>query len=263
MQTAVARILARSLRPIISRLAPRAEWWQLGVPRWRSASPVYALSVGGRAIDLRFPDGEFELQQNELHHLFIDDPYGLKTLPRDKIKTVLDIGANIGLFALLARYYFPTACIHSYEPNGALAPLLMNNTRAANIAVFMQGIGLQRGRAEIHFDFDGQVYPSLVGMLRPEENGPIEICSIRDAIDRFGQTVDLVKLDCEGDEWKILEDVDSLRRINFLAMEYHLNYATGQTVETLIGHLRHNGFVIDSLKEADIRTVGTITAHRL
>ena len=48
-------------------------------------------------------------------NLALDDEYGLRQLPFQP-RTILDVGANFGLFSLLAAHYFPKAAIHAYEP---------------------------------------------------------------------------------------------------------------------------------------------------
>src|SRR4051812_25069396 len=61
--------------------------------------------------------------------IFLDDVYGLYRL-ESSVKTVLDIGAHVGLFSLCARNLFPDATIHAYEPNPDLAEHLQRNASA-------------------------------------------------------------------------------------------------------------------------------------
>ena len=58
--------------------------------------------------------------------------------------------------------------------------------------------------------------------------------------------VDLVKLDCEGAEWEILEDDAAWRSVRNLAMEFHL--WAGYTVEELRSRITQLGFRISYLK---------------
>jgi hypothetical protein len=48
--------------------------------------------------------------------------------------------------------------------------------------------------------------PSLCNRLRVADGGEIRMISIRSAIELLGGAVDLLKLDCEGGEWNILEN---------------------------------------------------------
>jgi hypothetical protein len=65
--------------------------------------------IGNRKIFLNAPP-EKSLAYDFIHVL-LDDEYGLQVL-KNKPKTILDIGANIGLFSLWAAGLFPKAIIH-------------------------------------------------------------------------------------------------------------------------------------------------------
>jgi hypothetical protein len=56
--------------------------------------------------------------------------------------------------------------------------------------------------------------------VNPE--GDIPQISFRQAVMRLGESVDLVKLDCEGAEWDILRDAPVWNSVKNIAMEYHL-----------------------------------------
>jgi FkbM family methyltransferase len=248
--------MERVVTPALIRLNSRAVWWPLGVFKIRSGAPIQRLIVDGKRVKLQFPMGEYTEQQWEINHLFCDDPYGLKSLPKN-ISTVLDIGGNIGFFSILARHYFPLAAVHCYEPNAELIPVIRNNTEGLGVTIFEAGVGLNNSTAS--WSSKGS---SLCGVLRIHPNGNMRVVSIRDALDRLGQIVDLVKMDCEGGEWMILEDSESLMRIKHLSMEYHLDLGQKKTVDGLVRLLKAHGFAIDALRESSNRSVGQLVAHR-
>ena len=62
---------------------------------------------------------------------------------------VLDIGANIGFFAIAARGYFPEALIHAYEPNPRIIPYLDQQSRIANFKYFPEAVGSVDGRVNL------------------------------------------------------------------------------------------------------------------
>src|SRR5437867_4670203 len=47
------------------------------------------------------------------------------------VATILDVGANVGQFALAATAHFPDAVIHSFEPVPDVADTLRRNTEGA------------------------------------------------------------------------------------------------------------------------------------
>jgi hypothetical protein len=70
---------------------------------------------------------------------------------------------------------------------------------------------------------------SRLASTQANEEGEIEIEPLAEAIHRLGGQVDLMKIDCEGAEWDLFEDGDSLRRVKEIRMEYHL--VNGRTID--------------------------------
>jgi FkbM family methyltransferase len=166
----------------------------------------------------------------------LDDEYGLSCM-RKNPKTVLDIGGNIGLFSIWAGAKFPGAAIHVYEPNQALFEELTANVGQVGATVFAEGVSGQDGYGQ--FVENGE---SFVGQCSAAPDGDIRLVSLRSAIERLGGSVDLLKMDCEGAEWEIFEDMESFRTVGMLRMEYHLTRAD-----------RPLGWMIDRLESVGLR----------
>lgn len=150
--------------------------------------------------------------------LLLDDCYRLRDSRAKRIGTVIDIGANVGLFGLAARAAFPAATIHAYEPNPALEPHLANQAKQAGFEYFMEAVGRESGR--VRLDFSG--VESVLTASHADPTGEIPQIALQTALERMGGSVDLLKLDCEGAEWEMLEDLSVWRAVRLVAMEYHL-----------------------------------------
>src|SRR5262245_45123028 len=72
------------------------------------------LRLCNRTVSVSYPNDQTIM--GDVINIFLDDEYGLRSL-QFPIRTIVDIGANIGLFSLWARHNFPNATIHAYEPN--------------------------------------------------------------------------------------------------------------------------------------------------
>lgn len=109
---------------------------RLGFNLWRSQNFELPESIilNGTRVSVQLPNEKGV--RVAFMELLIADCYGLEqaVLP---VRTVLDIGANVGLFALAARNAFPEAVIHSYEPNLQLEPYLKQQ---AHVAGFGNGL---------------------------------------------------------------------------------------------------------------------------
>lgn len=122
-------------------------------------------------------------------NLFFDDEYGLKTLHHYP-QTIVDIGANIGLFSQMAGALFPEATIHSYEPNSRLHDYLNKNLGQIGGKLFPEAVGAQAGTGRSSDTGD-----SRTGVF--EKGGDTPIVSFSTVVERLGGTIDLLKIDCE------------------------------------------------------------------
>ena len=174
-------------------------------------------------------------------NVLLDDEYGLSSVSPSP-KTVLDIGANIGLFSLWARYCFPAATIHAYEPNPRITPFISQNLAPVDVTFFAEGIGSQSGFAS---GIDQS--ESRLGQFTVGATAGIKVISLQEAVDRLGGNIDLLKLDCEGAEWEIFRDPQPFANIKSVRMEYHL---TGDRTITDVKQIVEGlDYVIDRLEE--------------
>jgi hypothetical protein len=57
-------------------------------------------------------------------------------------------------------------------------------------------------------------------------------------VERLGGSVDLLKLDCEGAEWEIFDDLEPFKAVGMVRMEYHLtrpDRSLGWMIDRLTG----------------------------
>jgi FkbM family methyltransferase len=184
--------------------------------------------------------------------ILLDDCYGLDDLSKP-ILNILDIGANVGLFSIAARNRFPQAVIHAYEPNPQLEKYLQIQAKSAGFDYFMEAVGLEDGKVTLDFYED-----SVQTRSRVTEVGKIPQVAFRKTIERFGGSVDLAKIDCEGAEWQLFQDQDNWQSVQNLSLEYHLwPDHKHEEIQQVIQNL---GFQIK--KQIPIENYGLILASR-
>jgi FkbM family methyltransferase len=171
--------------------------------------------------------------------LFLDDVYGLCSIAFP-IRTVLDVGGNVGLFAVIAKNNFPFATVHSYEPNPSPYRLLEKQARACGTYCFNEAVSAEAGHANVV-----QESGPLEARIFSCEDGSVIVTSIKEAVQRIGGVVDLLKLDCEGGEWDIFKKVDAFTNIRCIRMEYHL--LGTHSIEELKAFADSAGFKITKL----------------
>lgn len=148
---------------------------------------------------------------------FLEDEYGLSSTKGD-VRTIVDIGANMGFFSLAARQYFPRATIHAYEPNSEASGHLAINGSQAGVVVFPEAVGKEDGL--VFLDCSGD---SNQGRTTPFGSGvPTPQVKLSTVVERLGGSIDLAKIDCEGAEWDLFEEREAWNLIKKLRLEYHL-----------------------------------------
>lgn len=154
---------------------------------------------------------------------------------------VLDIGANVGVFTSYARFIFPAAYIHAFEPNQRnFAYLLRHTEHLPNVSRWKVAMGTgpiwHRPVKDIcrpYFDggeqylSEGQLGLPVGAFAERTEfsKSSVQALSFAQIVDqcwKHGSVV--VKIDVEGAENCIFNDPPSmaaLRRCDYLTMELH------------------------------------------
>lgn len=194
---------------------------------------------GGEPRALRFPD--HALQLPDFVNVVLDDDYGVGKV-RGPVRSVVDIGANVGLFTLLARERFPAARIHAYEPSPGTAAYARVNIAHPLTTLFEEGVAAEDGRAEM-VELGG----ATLAQTAQTPDGAIALTSFARVLERAGGRIDLLKVDCEGAEWDFLRDRDLFRRVGTIRMEYHLT--AGRTLADLYALAEGIDFAVTRLVE--------------
>ena len=165
---------------------------------------------------------------------------------------MIDIGLNIGITSLSMARHNNVTKIYGYEPFAptfaqALRNFEANPVLSRKIEAFCYGLGDNDETLKINYN------PSLPGAMSSVRNAfpeyeNIETIQIRKASDVLADIIfqheerKFLKVDCEGAEYKIFEDLNSanlLQEISVIILEWHYN-----NPDNLIAVLIRNGFVV-------------------
>jgi FkbM family methyltransferase len=163
--------------------------------------------------------------------LAVNDGYELafEHLKRQKGNpVVLDFGANIGVFSLLAAQRSPGAQIHAYEPAPANLRMLelhrlANEPLAARIQLHPEAVGGQTRMADFFYDAHNPQASRL------ESAGPagfkVQIRALAEIMDTLAQPVALVKMDIECAEYEVIQQTPEpvWSQIAGISVELHHN----------------------------------------
>ena len=166
-----------------------------------------------------------------INEMFDENVYDIHDGAFEDNKIMLDIGANIGASGILA--WTKTArTVLAYEPEKHNYEQLLKNIELNGlqdvIIPIKMAVSNQTGTTEI---FDGQGGSFITGAkgvskaLRdkvPSEKETVKTTTLN-AILKDIPEIALLKMDCEGGEYKIIDgaSIDTLRKCKRIVMEYH------------------------------------------
>jgi FkbM family methyltransferase len=190
----------------------------------RFPSKLTSVTVKGRNSSHTVTLPEKELFR--VKHIFSQHEYGIPShfLPKDKM-TIVDIGANVGLFALYMLMTTVAGTIHCFEPAPASIELLKRNIgHMSGVRIYPVGLTDHDGSASL------TLHPENTGQntLNAPVNGDHEQVSVtvqdaHTALNRIGLSyIDVLKIDTEGSEVPILKSLlPRLKYIGIVMLEYH------------------------------------------
>jgi FkbM family methyltransferase len=133
-----------------------------------------------------------------------------------RARTIVDVGANTGLFSLAARCVNPKAAIHSFEPIPEFYSTLERNNDAndARIIIHRSALSNEPGVSPMFMpqEFAGNLYSSSLSKdhyLKHQQSAPRIIEVTVEVFDELAhrsviENVDLIKVDAEGFDFKVL-----------------------------------------------------------
>jgi len=185
---------------------------------------------------------------------FIDRFYARYGCDLDEGWTIVDIGAAIGEFSLFAAVHDPSARIFAYEPFQESAGIFQENISANGIRnITLIPMAVWKTNTSLQLDFS-QLEPLQITSNEAGKDNKhldrVQAVSLQEVLkaNRL-DSVDLLKLDCEGAEFDILlgSQPEVVRHFKRMIMEYH---------DTLNG--RHHAQLKTHLEKLGYR----VTVHR-
>jgi FkbM family methyltransferase len=165
--------------------------------------------------------------------------------PKRKQGVVIDIGAHIGVFTLLASKYAER--VFAFEPCPENFKILKRNIRLnslSNVKAYQMAVAANKGEGDFYILKRSTVAHSLFNLKKDETEKVIKVrkITLKDVIDENRiDSISFLKMDCEGCEYEVLVNLpkEYFIKIDEIALESHNGY--GDKVEKI---LRENGFKV-------------------
>lgn len=204
-----------------------------------------------------------------LKEVFIDGIYNVFT-PENFC--LVDIGMNVGITSLFFANKSNCDSVIAFEPfekTRALAQKnFLLNTVSSKIEIRNYGVGYPPRELEVKYsmEYKGSVgINGLASYIMPQSELDKELLEIRDVSDAINSIIEnnnnvILKIDCEGAEYEILNRLDALKilpNIKYLMIEWHI-----EGPHYLIDILNRNNFFVLSFNENE-KDIGMIYAYKI
>jgi FkbM family methyltransferase len=171
--------------------------------------------------------------------------------------TVVDAGANVGFFTLYAKYYGAKK-IYSIDPDPLPFFYLEKNFgQDPNITLLNKGMNVSDDGMDINISFEASV--GTGEFLSAANSMKLHIPTISiDSILKIEDNINLLKLDIEGTEFKVIENLNKKHfdKINQFFIEFHFD------PKPIAKKLIENGYKVEYRDSNENSTVGFIYATK-
>jgi FkbM family methyltransferase len=207
---------------------------------------------------------EMEVPQNFFYvfkEIFMEDFYSIDELLNHipEVPTVVDVGGNVGYFSFLIASKRKKAKVFAYEPMPDNIKIFQSNI--ARNKDLQERIKLQQkavtgtDQASVSLFFDDKDHNTVIASVYPEFSDAnkkeihMEAVSLSRIIEENElNTIDLLKMDCEGSEYPILYESPAgiWPLIHCLAIEVHELDKDKRNFSYLSSFIKDKGFEVES-----------------
>lgn len=224
-----------------------------------------------RADSLHFRVRRLTSDEHYVHEVITERQYTPCGDEIHETDTVIDIGANIGSFAVMASRLAPRGRVLCLEPVGDNYRLLrdnLNRNACRNVTAVQAAVVAESRPTTVYLSPDGtgshSIFPAFAGAAARTE--AVAGIGLADLFAAHGVTkCDFLKIDCEGAEFEILLGLpgELFPRIRRLAIEYHTQSPATKRAEAdaLLDHLQAAGFVVETYTDILGTNRGMISAR--
>ena len=131
---------------------------------------------------------------------------------------VLDIGANIGYYTLLAaKLVGPTGKVYAFEPETANYALLQKNVQAngfANVILEQKAVSKKGGKLKLYLSEQNKGDHRIYSGEDARPAREVDTVSLDDYFEGYSGKIDFIKMDIQGAEALALEGMQTLLKKN-------------------------------------------------
>jgi FkbM family methyltransferase len=217
------RLIAEKLPEAIHE--PMLEMYHAARARWNRGErtptgPLLELPLGRSPHKVSLRPGTCDIIL--LDDIVVHEQYG--SLPLERVRTIVDVGANIGLASAYFLWRAPQARVIALEPDPVNHELCLRNLAAFGdrAVVLRAGLWSEPCRIQVEPANLGTWASTVVPVPTAAGSDTIEALDMPTLLDRYGiERLDLLKIDIEGAEREVFAagDLSWLDRVGCIQIE--------------------------------------------
>jgi FkbM family methyltransferase len=194
-----------------------------------------AMSTSGEEYEVKWKGRNYHIRKHSsdfvvFRSVVVFGQYNISRITSKNVKTIVDLGANIGFSVLHFKERFPDARIIAVEPEKHNYDQLVKNVQGqSNVTCLQNAIWYAQKNLDI-FDSGLGEYGFRVVDANGKQVGSVDAITMDDIITRFNlQTIDILKIDIEGAEKELFtHNYESwLPKVRCIVIELHDMYRPG------------------------------------
>jgi len=183
---------------------------------------------------------------NNYMEFFVHKVYE-KYIGGKKFDTIVDVGANIGIWIEYIKHASTCGKIYAIEPNRQALKILKDTYTQDEIVLVEKALANADGEFEFFVDNNNSTISSIQKYEDLNSSYKVPAISFRTFLREYNiDRISLMKVDIESGEYDLFESMDKtdLDRIDNLLIEYHIGMAGREMkdVKTITSLLRGYGF---------------------
>jgi FkbM family methyltransferase len=224
-----------------------------------------AIKIFGKEVVLALRnEGDFAIA----NELFLDHQYRFcDDVIRNAKHCIIDIGGHLGFFSILASILNPSVPIYTFEPHAGNFELLKTNLKENRIKnvhpkqlAVSDSIGqtqLILSKEDLNHSLEHAIEPT--GQTQPVQTTTLEQIFEKNRINRC----DLLKLDCEGSEFKIIYSTPTeiFQKIDHIFLEYH-DWVKGESSDKLKSYITSLDYIVQKFPNPKMPELGFLWCNK-
>ena len=165
--------------------------------------------------------------------------------------TIIDVGGHIGLFMLFCEQFCHKGKIYCFEPASDNYKIFLDNTKLnnfKNVFPFNIAVSKQDGKIPLYLNDDTSGHSIF---LKNSNSIQVDSITLQKIFDLNNiEKCNLLKLDCEGSEYEIIDSLPEsyFSMIDKMIIEYHFAEKYPKLLTNLIKKLERTSFSVDVKK---------------